>query len=141
MILSKLVIAQRQLEMAAHLYVEGADYLAIVALAGAAEEILGNLLRRAGQEAMIDRIVEMDRGLTGGRDFSVVNAEVNRVRNALKHARDPDEDTVTVEPSEAAAMLARALVNYKELAGQLSQTMLLAYQKLAAEVPIDAHQF
>lgn len=134
MVLSKLVIAQRQLEVAARLYVESADHLAVLTLAGAAEEILGNLLRRAGQEAMIDRIVEMDRELTGGRDFSVVNAEVNGARNALKHARDPDEDSVTVEPGEATAMLARALVNYNRLAGQLSPTMLLAYQKLAAEV-------
>jgi hypothetical protein len=138
MVLSKLVIAQRQLEVAARLYLEGADYLAVVTLAGAAEEILGNLLRRSGQEAMIDRIVEMDRELTGGRAFRVVNAEVNRARNAIKHARDPDEDTVTVEPGEATAMLARALVNYKRLAAQLSPAMLLAYQKIAAEVSCDA---
>jgi hypothetical protein len=138
MVISKLVIAQRQLEVAAHLYVEGADYLAVVTLAGASEEILGNLLRRAGQGAMIDRIVEMDRELTGGRVFKVVSDEVNRARNALKHANDPDEDTVTVEPGEATAMLARALVNYNRLAGQLSPTMLLAYKKLAAEVSGDA---
>jgi len=138
MILSKLVIAQRQLEVAARLYVDGADYLAVVTLAGAAEEILGSLLRRTGQEAMIDRIVEMDRELTGGRPFSVVNAEVNRARNALKHAREADEDTVAIEPGEATAMLGRALVNYNRLAGQLSPAMLLVYQKLAAEVSDDA---
>ena len=138
MILSKLVIAQRQLEVAARLYVDGADYLAVVTLAGAAEEILGSLLRRTGQEAMIDRIVEMDRELTSGRPFSVVNAEVNRARNALKHAREADEDTVAIEPGEATAMLGRALVNYNRLAGQLSPAMLLAYQKLAAEVSDDA---
>lgn len=136
--ISKLVIAQRQLEVAARLYVEGADYLAVVTLAGAAEEILGNLLRRSGQEAMIDRIVEMDQELTGGRAFSVVNAEVNRARNALKHAKVPDEDTVTIEPGEATAMLARALVNYNRSAGQLTPNMLLAREKIATEVSHDA---
>jgi hypothetical protein len=134
MVLSKLDIAQRQLEVASQLYVESADYLAVVTLAGAAEEILGNLLRRAGQEAMIDRIVEIDRKLTGGRVFSVVSAEVNGARNALKHARDPNEDTVALEPVEANAMLARALVNYNRLAGQLSPTMLLAYKILVTQV-------
>jgi hypothetical protein len=134
MVLSKLDIAQRQLEVASQLYVESADYLAVVTLAGAAEEILGNLLRRAGQEAMIDRIVEIDRELTGGRVFSVVSAEVNGARNALKHARDPNEDTVALEPVEANAMLARALVNYNRLAGQLSPTMLLAYKILVTQV-------
>ena len=136
--ISKLVIAQRQLEVAARLYVEGADYLAVVTLAGAAEEILGNLLRRSGQEAMIDRIVEMDQELTGGRAFSVVNAEVNRARNALKHAKEPDEDTVTIEPGEATAMLARALVNYNRSAGQLTPNMLLAREKIATDVSDDA---
>ena len=136
--ISKLVIAQRQLEVAARLYVEGADYLAVVTLAGAAEEILGNLLRRSGQEAMIDRIVEMDQELTGGRAFSVVNAEVNRARNALKHAKVPDEDTVTIEPGAATAMLARALVNYNRSAGQLTPNMLLAREKIATEVSHDA---
>ena len=136
--ISKLVIAHRQLEVAARLYIEGADYLAVVTLAGAAEEILGNLLRRSGQEAMIDRIVEMDQELTGGRAFSVVNAEVNRARNALKHAKVPDEDTVTIEPGEATAMLARALVNYNRSAGQLTPNMLLAREKIATDVSDDA---
>jgi hypothetical protein len=138
MVLSKLAIAKRQLELAARLYNEDADYLGVITLAGAAEEILGNLLRRSGQEAMIDRIVEMDRELTGGRTFSVVNSEVNRARNALKHAREPNEDTVLIEPGEATAMLARALVNYNRLDGDLSEPMLLAFQKLAAEVSGDA---
>lgn len=139
MLLSKLVIGQRQLEVAARLYVDGADYLAVVTLAGAAEEILGSLLRRIGKDCMIDRIVEMDRELTSSRAFSVISAEVNHARNALKHARESDEDPMRVEPGEATAMLARALVNYNRLAGQLSPAMLLAYRKIALEVSDDAH--
>ncbi len=132
--LSKLDIAKRQLEVAAHLYIAGGDYLAVVTLAGAAEEILGNLLRRSGRGAMIDRFVEMDRELTGGRSFKIVNDEVNRARNALKHARDESEDNVVIEPGEATAMLARALANYKMLAGSLAPTMRAAAQKVVAEV-------
>ena len=98
MILSKLEIAKRQLEVAAQLYVDGADDLAVITLAGAAEEILGKLLRRTEQKSMADHIVELDKKLTGGRPFNVVSDAVNRARNALKHARDQSEDLVKIEP-------------------------------------------
>ena len=132
--ISKLDIAKRQLDVAAYLYVEGGDYLAVVTLAGAAEEILGSLLRRTGREAMIDHLVEMDRELTGGRSFKILNDEVNRARNTLKHAREQTEDSVVIEPGEATAMLARALANYKMLTGSLAPTMQVAAKKIIAEV-------
>lgn len=132
--LSKLEIAQRQLDVAASLFVSDGDYLAVVTLAGAAEEILGNLLRRAGHETMFDHLVELDRELTGGRTQKVVNDEVNRVRNALKHANFPSEDTVVIEPGEATAMLGRALVNFNRFTGGLTPIMQRAVDKLVREV-------
>ena len=89
---------------------------------------------------MIDRIKEMDVELAGGRRFSVVSAEANRARNALKHATDPDEDTVTIEPGEATAMLARALVNYNRLGGALSPAMVLAFERIQAEISDDTRR-
>lgn len=69
-----------------------------------------------------------------------MNDEVNRARNAIKHARDPDEDQVVViEPGDADAMLLRALVNYLRLTGKLTDVMERARDKLskqlAAETP------
>ena len=134
MILSKLEIAKRQLEVAAQLYVDGADYLAVITLAGAAEEILGKLLRRTEQKCMADHIVELDKKLTGGRPFNVVSDEVNRARNALKHARDQSEDLVKIEPGEATAMIGRALLNYVRLVGQPTPVMQVAYLKFVSDV-------
>ena len=128
--LRKLEIARRQLEVAAELYFSDADYLAVITLAGAAEEIPGGLLRRTGSVAMIDHLVALDRELTGGRDFGAVNKEVNGVRNALKHARDSEEDELTVEPGEAIAMLSRAVVNYVLLTKEATPLMVRVYDRL-----------
>lgn len=131
--LTKLAIAERQLELACALYLAEEDYLGVVTLAGASEEIMGKLLQRQGRAAMIDHLIELDRELSGGRPFKVVNDEVNRARNALKHANDPNEDLVVIEPGEANAMLGRALVNLTLFGSTLTETMVRAAQKLATE--------
>lgn len=133
--LSKFEIAKRILEVAAQLYVEGGDYLAVLHLAGASEEIFANLLRRAHKKAMIHDLIDLDRELSGGRDFNVVNEEVNGARNAIKHARRKSEDEVFVEQRQAAAMLARALVNFARLDGEPSNAIAHACKKLLNESP------
>jgi hypothetical protein len=128
--LHKTEIAKRQIEVASELFFSGGDFLAVVTLAGAAEEILSNLIKRQGQPAMIDRLVALDKRLTGGRDFAAVVKEVNAVRNALKHARDRDEDEIDIEPGEAIAMLSRAVVNYVLLEGSATPNMVRVYEHL-----------
>lgn len=130
--ISKIDIAKRQLETAIDLYFSDGDYLAVITLAGAAEEILGKLLQRRGDRAMIDDLVELDRELTGGRPFEEIRKEANGARNSLKHANDPNEDQVNIEPGEATAMLARAIVNYAWLAKSATPSMLRLYDHLIA---------
>lgn len=133
--LTKFEVAERQLVVAARLYIEDDDYLAILTLAGAAEDILGPLARRAGKKAMMDDILELDRKLTGGRPFEEVREEVNGARNSIKHAREPKEDyAVFVERGETTAMLLRAFVNYKRVAGRFPDVMERAREKLVAEI-------
>jgi hypothetical protein len=79
---------------------------------------------------MIDHLVFLDKELTGGRSFDTVNKEVNRVRNALKHARDSEEDELIVEPGEAIAMLGRAVVNYVSLTEEATPLMVRVYDRL-----------
>lgn len=45
--LHKIEIARRQIEVAAELFFAERDFLAVVTLAGAAEEILGSLINQA----------------------------------------------------------------------------------------------
>ncbi|NIK31400.1 hypothetical protein FHY15_000496 [Xanthomonas arboricola] len=132
MIISKSEIAKRQIETACAVFLSGGDYLSVVTLAGAAEEILGSLLKRAGKSHMMDHLVELDKKLSGGRKFSEVSDEVNRARNALKHARDASEDLVEVAPGEADAMLVRAIANYVVLTDDATEQMVSVYKRLMA---------
>lgn len=134
--LHKVEIAKRQIEVAAELFLNDGDFLAIITLAGAAEEILGTLVRRQNKKAMIDHLVELDKRLTGGRDFNVINQEVNLSRNALKHARDPNEDEMEIEPGDALAMLMRAIVNYTKLEETPTPNMIKIYEHTIALYPI-----
>jgi hypothetical protein len=85
--LSKLDIARQQLDTATRLFVGGEDQLAVHTLSGAAEEILGSLLERAGQQNIFERmrIVAEERM---GKTISVgeLSTLVNSSRNSLKHA-------------------------------------------------------
>jgi hypothetical protein len=132
MLLSKSEIAKRQIGTACDLFLGGGDYLSVVTLAGAAEEILGSLLKRAGKKHMMDRLVEVDQKLSGKRPFHDVKSEVNWARDSLKHARSSAEDTVEILAGEADAMLSRAIANYVCLTDDATEQMVLVYHKLVA---------
>ncbi|OGW55625.1 MAG: hypothetical protein A2Y81_00360 [Nitrospirae bacterium RBG_13_43_8] len=124
--LHKREVARSQIDTAIDLFLDGKDYLSVITLAGAGEEILGSLIARAGKKRMIDHLIDLDKKLSkGGRQFKIINQEINGFRNSLKHADDPTEDIVDVveDQEHAIAMLARALTNYHELEGKLSVKM------------------
>ena len=119
-------IAIKQLITALRLYFEVTDrdvegYYAVITLAGASEEILGELLNELGVENALD-------GLK--KDFSIFNrafsnedlpdkayGRPNFIRNSLKHwspGRDPKVSVFDVE-NEARELLNRALKNHTKL--------------------------
>jgi hypothetical protein len=130
MLLTKMEIAKRQIDTASNLFLSGGDFLAVITLAGAAEEILGSLIKRSGEKAMIDHLVALDKRLFGGREWSVINSEINGVRNSLKHAKCPKEDTVEIALGNDEAMLSRALANWATLKQPLTGPMEKAHKRL-----------
>lgn len=134
--LHKIEIARRQIEVATELFFEGGDFLAVITLAGAAEKILGSIIRRnKKQKAMFDILVEVDKKEFGGRSHLIVNNELNGTRNALKHANHESEDEIEIEEGEAIAMLSRAVANYATLNGGEAATspMIRLYEYLKAQ--------
>lgn len=129
--LHKKEIARRQIETALDLFFVQGDILSIITLAGAGEEILGNLLQRAGEPCAMDHLIDYDKCLTvTGRDPKIVNEEVNGIRNSLKHANRPFEDELEVDSEHAVAMLTRAVANYVSLEGSLTPPMHKFYEHL-----------
>ncbi|BBJ94631.1 hypothetical protein [Xanthomonas campestris] len=112
MSLHKREIAKRQLITACELYIQERDFLSILTLTGAAEEILGVLLKREGKTNTVDSIVDFDVSQGRTRTKKEIGDEINSARNAAKHANNPLEDEVDLFPGDAFAMLSRALANY-----------------------------
>jgi hypothetical protein len=123
--LHKKEIAKRQIDTAIELFLAGKDYLSVVTLAGSGEEILGQLLVRHSKKNTVDYLKELDRRLSGGREFKIVNQEINGFRNSLKHANDEEEDEISVAEGQehAIAMLARAINNYALFEERVSKKM------------------
>lgn len=117
--LTKLEVAVSQLDQAMRLFLEG-DYLSSLTLAGAAEEILGGLCKRAGHPVAIEQIVafhmgDTDPALSDKERRNVLTGVLNRPRNAAKHANDPAETHFIVEQVFALQMIMRAMPMAKTL--------------------------
>lgn len=111
--LSKLQVASHQLSVAIRLYLEG-DYLSSLTLAGSAEEILGKLSERAGLPVAIEEIIQYhwndtDAALPDGDRRKVLLTVLNRARNAVKHANDPNEGDLELEQTYSLQMIMRAM--------------------------------
>lgn len=113
MTLTMAEVAVHQLDQAIRLFLEG-DLLSSLTLAGAAEEILGKLCERACKPVSIEQIVafhwdDTDPTLHDRERRKILLTVLNRARNAVKHANNPDEATFDLEPDFALQMIMRAM--------------------------------
>lgn len=111
--LTKLEVAVHQLDVALRLFLEG-DYLSSLTLAGAAEEILGKLCERAGKPNAVEQIIafhwnDINPALTDTERRRILLGVLNRGRNAVKHANDPNETDFVVEQVFPLQMIMRAM--------------------------------
>jgi hypothetical protein len=114
---AKQEIAFHQIETALLLFFEAGDLFSVITLAGAAEEILGQLLRRQaekpGAEGSFRSIFKI---LRPGNREAVELEELQRAES---------EESVHMDPyQEASFLLGRAIDDYQRLSGELSAGML-----------------
>ena len=115
---SKLEVAEIQLERALRLFLDEADYVSAITLAGASEEILGKLLEQQGKPhslgSLIDACVEIGRVVHkeewSRKEFADI---ANYFRNGLKHYTDGR--SITISREVAIEILDRAIDNLWEL--------------------------
>jgi len=126
--------AVAQLEVALRLYFGGEekDFLSVITLAGAAEEVFGQLLTDRRIENSIESIkkavVAISKTLSlDGDPVTLKQAadRANRAKNKLKHwNKDTDEPMFKFDPAEEARdMLNRAIDNYWMLEQKLTPAM------------------
>jgi len=128
--LTKLKLAEIQIEKAIDLFVNEEDYVCSLTLAGAAEEMLGNILHKNGEENILAELLpwyqeKHDPNIT----FSKLAKGVNETRDELKHGHaNPDPNyEVDISKPLCGQMLMRALVNYKAVAKDPTNKMIEFY--------------
>lgn len=117
----KLDVGREQLEVALRLYFEGAQFFAVITLAGAAEELLGAYVRAKGEATALEELVRgavcMSSALFGSpsKPKDIVRV-ANLPRNASKHMDDEADSKVRVQlKQDATNLLSRAVDNYYRL--------------------------
>lgn len=116
--LTKIQIAERQLTKAIELFCEG-DPLPAITLAGAAEEILGKLVKSGGgvtalEEEIKDRL-DLYQTVFGAAGDSKAFADLmNNPRNELKHRMSGAAVELNLE-EEAVNLIQRAIDNFQKL--------------------------
>ncbi len=116
--LSKADIASRQLDTAIDLYFSG-DLISAVTLAGAADEILGKMVRGFGQNSSLDDAVERMCGMYEAAFGEPADPKAfvdlrNRARNEFKHIASAMDFSGDLE-REAHSMIKRAIENCRKL--------------------------
>lgn len=127
--LSKQEAARVQLEKALELHALGGNQVAVITLAGAAEEILGQLVRERGGEnslaSLTSGAVAMHKYLHNEEvDAKRYIERANRAKNSLKHYTPGKEQDVSCDfDEEAVDLLDRAISNWWALTHSVSPAM------------------
>ena len=124
---TKLELATHQLDRSIRLLLDEDDCISAITLAGAAEEILGNILKQKGatsaHQELIDECLDLMRTIPGEEskpsDFHEIFAYH---RNELKHLRQGSDITINAEC--AYPVVDRAIENIRRLGVKLSPLAL-----------------
>ena len=117
--LTKLEVAEVQLFHAVELYLAGSHLVSVITLAGAAEEILGELVKRKSNVNALDEKIEkllkmhdlIFKESANRKEFVKLR---NKARNGFKHIGNSETMELNLE-DEAVKLLNRAIRNYKKL--------------------------
>ena len=125
---SKQSIALAQFETALRLFHTGDELISAITLAGAAEEILGKLVKRRGQDNSLDSLKKAaaaihERLFSEPIDTSVVADRANRARNAFKHLTAGGDPVSLDLREDAVDILNRAVDDYWILETNLTPAM------------------
>jgi len=117
--ISKVDIATSQLDTSIQLYIDKTDLVSAVTLAGAAEEILGNLIRAQGKttalEEVLNRLCEMHKSAFEEEPDRKLYADLrNGIRNEFKHLCSGKSLEINLD-GEASQLINRAIDNYRKL--------------------------
>jgi hypothetical protein len=123
---TKQEIAELQLDRAIRIFLDEEDFISAITLAGAAEEILGELLERQGKTSSLTAIVNecVHLGKAIGYEWKVGTFKqmMNFFRNEMKHHhKDEGFDNMPVPVEAVHEIINRAAENLRRLTGTQSE--------------------
>jgi hypothetical protein len=121
------VIAQELLDTAIYHYFRG-SLACSINLAGAAEELLGDLCKRRGIINALDQAVEIEE-FPHTSSIKERKKTLNSIKNALKHSDRTEQDYVEIVEEEAYILIARAIYNLAALKLEYSQNVRMFCSK------------
>ena len=117
-VLTKLEIAERQLNRAISLLIEDSDRVCAITLAGAAEEVLAGLLKAIGKIDVLSEISQasVDMGKIVGQTWTLgtFKSDFNFVKNELKH-HDRGNEKIPIFEEASTEIIRRAIENFRRL--------------------------
>jgi deoxyadenosine/deoxycytidine kinase len=121
--LNKLQVSEIQIERAVDLFFEN-DFVCSITLGGAAEEILGAIIKHSSTKHILKEVYEEHTQLEP-MEFSKFSDAMNEARNELKHAnKRPDASAlVDIQEEDALTMIFRAIINYQRVRCGYTQKM------------------
>ena len=124
--LSQIEIAVHQLEKSISFFINEKDFICAITLAGAADGILGGLLKRQGKETTHDQhkdaLRKYNHGLT---DKEINDLHLNMVRNDFKHVtREENETKDYALETESILYITRGVSNYILIKRELTTKMI-----------------
>lgn len=120
--LSKLALAQQQLETAIGLFVSRRDRISAISLAGAADGILHGLVLKAGKQPFADYAMGVREAMYGQTPAKAkfakhINDHLNI--NDLKHMDEDDVEEVTLDTDlSALGAILKAIANHHQLVSE-----------------------
>jgi len=144
-ILTKFEIAEEQLFQSIALYLEGKKLISSITLAGAAEEILGKLVKIKNKENALELKVkdlcQLEETLFSEKSDPKKYIKIrNEARNELKHMDSENKLNLDIE-QEAVNLLRRAIKNHKilkpgfvKLIHEFEKESIRRWRKLTGEI-------
>ena len=103
-----------QLDRAIEFYC-GGDVVCAITLAGAAEEVLGQLCKRRGLVNALEEAIGVEGWSNHNSEPKDRRDILNQTKNALKHASVEGEDCIEIDEHDPYLIIARAIYNLKLL--------------------------
>ena len=125
-VLTKIEIAERQLNRAISLLIEDSDRVCAITLAGAAEEVLAGLLKADGKTDVLTEISQasVDMGKIIGHTWTLgtFKSDFNFFKNELKH-HDRGNNEIPIFEEASTEIISRAIENFRRLSENYSHEM------------------